>query len=739
MNRIDSMQIKKHSGRRCLWTRWATSLIGLLLIVAISDAADVAPNKLSIESVRVGFDGKFKVGHWTPIWIDFSGVSEPLVGTLSLSMPDGEGQLARYRYDDVELTPEATTSLCYVKFGRVRSSVQIAFTPGESESGQPVEFTANELPAAIPTSERFVVTLGASVGVEESLVMRSRRTNESIESRVVASLSKLPDQWIGYAGVDVLVVPTRHGMWRNPGGQQRLSAITKWVRFGGTIVLSCGEYADQLLAEGAALREVLPGTFDRVGEERETKAIEEFVGGDGQLNISESDGADLHYARLTDTKGTVLFSEGSGAARHPAAVVGMAGLGKVVFAAFDLDSDTLSKWPNRPELMRRLLEQALGPVERDENTQVGMTQYGYDDIVGQLRMSMNSFAGVRVVPFSIVALLIATYVMFIGPIDYFFHHRISQKFELTWITFPLLVAAFCALAYALAAGQGRAAMQLNRVGVVDVDSETHNALGSSWWYVYSPTNQQLDLSIDADTDSLSKLDDSLTMWDGLAGAGFGGMNGGITSRQTAAAYDIVAEGTSDGFVSRLAGIPIDVRSSRGLYSQWTGTFNSEANRSALQIGIENQIEGDVVNSLPFTLDRCWLVYDRWVYQIGSLRTGQQKSLLGMTSRDLRSLLTQQEFVESRYKTTPWDRDSTVTDDIVRMMLLFSAVRGEAYTGLRHRYQDHIDCGLNLKSGRAMLIGESASAPIKMTSSGQELKASRGVTYFRLSIPVETKR
>ncbi len=737
------MQIKKHSGRRCRSTRRTISFIGvvslLLLMASFSDAADVASNRFSIESVRVGFNGKFKVGHWTPIWIDFAGVSEPLVGTLSLSLPDGEGQWARYRYDDVELRPDSATSLCYVKLGRVQSSVQVAFTPNESEVAQPIEFTATGLPTALPTSERFVVTLGESVGVEESLVMRSRRTNESIENAVVASLSDLPDQWIGYAGVDVLVVPTRHGMWRDPSGNQQLLAIAKWVRFGGTIVFSCGEYAEQLLAEGTALREILPGTFDRVGEERETNAIEEFVGGDVQLNISESSGPVLPYASLPDTTGTVLFSEGSGAGRHPAAVVGMAGLGKVVFVAFDLDSETLSKWPSRPELMRRLLDQTLGPVERDENTQVGMTQYGYDDIVGQLRMSMNTFAGVRVVPFSIVALLIATYVLFIGPIDYFFHDRISQKFELTWITFPLLVAAFCGLAYVLAARQGRAAMQLNRVGIVDVDAETHDALGSSWWYVYSPTNQQLDLSIDSDTASLSKLDDRLMMWDGLAGAGFGGMNGGITSRQTVAAYDIEAGRTKDGFVSQLAGIPVDVRSSRSLYSQWTGTFNSDGNRSELQIGIENQIEGDVVNTLPFTLDRCWLVYDRWVYQIGSLRPGQQKSLLGMTSRDLRSLLTQQEFVESRYKTTPWDRDSTETDDIVRMMLLFSAVRGEAYTGLRHRYQDHIDCGLNLKDGRAMLIGESKATPIKMTSSGRELPATRGVTYFRLSIPVETKR
>ncbi|MFC1757488.1 hypothetical protein ACFL2H_01810 [Planctomycetota bacterium] len=737
------MQFNKSPNRSCLMPGIRVLrivVIALLLLTSVVRSNDVETNGLSITSVRVGFDGKFKVGHWVPVWVEFAGLTGPVHGTLSVSVPDGEGQPATYRFADTELTPESPNALCYVKFGRVQSSLRVAFTPANGDQASPqTELTASTSTKAFPTRQRFIVTLGNSVGIEKSLVMRSRRTDETVEHTIIKSVDELPDCWIGYAGVDVLVVPTRHGMWRQSSSDAKIAAIVKWVRLGGTIVFSCGEYADRLLDDGAPFREILPGTFAGARAERETSAVEDFVGGDVRLNISETDGTTLPYANLSDTKGRVLFSEGSGAGRHPAAIVGIAGLGNVVFVAFDLDSDSVANWGSQPELMLRFIELTLGPAGGDETTPVGMTQYGYDDIVGQLRMSMNSFTGVRVMPFSIVALLVATYVLFIGPIDYFFHHRFSKRFELTWLTFPLLVVAFCLLAYWLAAGQGRAAMQLNRVSVVDVDAESHEAIGSSWWYVYSPTNQKLNLTIDSNIDSLNQLDERQMMWDGLAGSGFGGMNGGITSRQDLPVYDILVRQTPNGLNCRLKGIPVDVRSSRSLYSQWTGRFGVDQNDSSLKAGIENQLEGDVVNSLPFTLDRCWLAYDRWVYKIGSLRPGQQKSLLGLTSRDLRSLMTKQEFVKSRYKTTPWDRDSTETDEIVRMMMFFTAVRGEAYTGLRHRYQDHIDCGQKLTIGRAMLVGESKQAPIKMMNSDNEFKATRAATYFRLSIPVESKR
>ncbi|MCA9215626.1 MAG: hypothetical protein KDB27_21320, partial [Planctomycetales bacterium] len=607
-------------------------------------------------------------------------------------------------------------------------------------------FALSEIPDAMPTSQRLAVTIGNDVGVNDAFIVRSRRTNEVAVHANVQTLDELPDSWLAYSGVDVLIIPARHAMWAEQGTAEKIRPIVEWVRLGGTAILSCGEHCETLLSGKDGLGGLAPGTFAGIGYERETSALEEFVGSELPVNVMEADGAtQLPYAKLDPVDGTVVFSEGIGAGRHPAVVIGMIGLGKVIFTTFDLDSDSLAAWNPRTDFVRRLIDFALGATDGDERKQVGTSQYGYDDIIGQFRMALGTFPGVGVTSFLLVSLLIVGYVLLIGPVDYFFHRRISKRFELTWLTFPLLVAAACGLAYYLTTGQGGSQLQLNRVSVVDVDAETHRARGSGWWYLYSPKAERLNLWIESNSPDTLELRDSLTMWDGLPGGGFGGMNGGMTSQRSSAAYWIDAGATGGQTRTSLVGLPINVRSSRSFYTQWTGQFETEDNDSALRVSVEKELTGTVENSLPFQLDRCWLVYGRWVYKLGSLRPGQQKSLQGIRSLDLKRLLTKQEFDKGRYKMTPWDRDSTDINEIMKMMMFFSSVRGESYTGLMHRYQDHLDRSRMLQDGRAMLVGESSAAATKLVHShdelprGGELTATDATTYFRLSIPVDLKR
>ena len=74
---------------------------------------------------------------------------------------------------------------------------------------------------------------------------------------------------------------------------------------------------------------------------------------------------------------------------------------------------------------------------------------GYRDLAGQLRSSLDQFQGIRLVPFSVVALMIVAYILLIGPGDYFFLKKVLGRMELTWITFPTIVVLTSLAAYAL--------------------------------------------------------------------------------------------------------------------------------------------------------------------------------------------------------------------------------------------------------------------------------------------------
>ena len=49
-----------------------------------------------------------------------------------------------------------------------------------------------------------------------------------------------------------------------------------------------------------------------------------------------------------------------------------------------------------------------------------------------MRGGLEQFAGVKMVPFSFVAILIVIYIAFIGPIDYVLVKKVFRRTELTW-------------------------------------------------------------------------------------------------------------------------------------------------------------------------------------------------------------------------------------------------------------------------------------------------------------------
>ena len=110
--------------------------------------------------------------------------------------------------------------------------------------------------------------------------------------------------------------------------------------------------------------------------------------------------------------------------------------------ATDLDRGSMLAWSDRPLLVASLL--GLPANEPPPEAKSVVESYGYDDLAGQLRSSLELFRGMRMVPFFVVATLAAIYILLIGPGDYFLLRR---SMAWTWITFPTVVVLVSAGGY----------------------------------------------------------------------------------------------------------------------------------------------------------------------------------------------------------------------------------------------------------------------------------------------------
>src|SRR5690606_1256610 len=96
------------------------------------------------------------------------------------------------------------------------------------------------------------------------------------------------------------------------------------------------------------------------------------------------------------------------------------------------------------------------------------------------------FSGVKLVPFSLVFLLVVVYILLIGPGDYFLVKKVLKRMEATWITFPLIVLIFSGVAYYLANWMKGDEIRLNQVDIIDVDASSGFVRGTTYANVFSP-------------------------------------------------------------------------------------------------------------------------------------------------------------------------------------------------------------------------------------------------------------
>ena len=726
---------------RCPRGRGAATAVIAGLIWIASLAVAIASDGISIElmerqdpgATAIGFGAQYKVGHWTPVRLRLKTGTAACQGQVVLKTHDSDGQWVNFvQQEEISLAAHEERSVVgYIRFGTLEPQLSVGFQTDELRATH-VYQRVSDLATARRSTDPLVVVLGG----ELPAVTRPARGERTKLSYVSVAAEEMPDRWHGYEAVDTLVLLTGQLSAFDGVTQSQWSALDRWVQLGGRLVLSVGRNGAVVFDEQHPLARFNPGQFVEVRQQTETAELESIFASSEQLSAFD-------MTEVRNPQGVVKVSIARGNEQQIFWVRFARGMGQVDLIAADLGRSPWTSWSGRTSLIPRLINgsSAARPRKGLDMRVEKLAHVGYRDIVGQLRGAMDQFENVRIFPFGLVAALIGLYALLIGPGDFFMLRRwLALRMQWTWLTFPLLAILFCLLAIGLSRYRDQGRVVVNKVEIIDVDTQSGRVRGTTWAQLYSPHQAQYDLSLTPSgrltTDENAEV---LMCWQGLPGDGLGGLGNPSTNRLTGQTYEVSLRSSR-----QLRGLSVPVASSKSLSARWSAKVPA-GSRSQLVADRRHFLRGEVHNPLDVDLVDAVVLYQNSSYMIdGVLRSGQTVSLNHLSHKDLRWKLQQRVVVSNRDVSTHWDPEDVRPGHLPRileLMMFYGAAGGESYVDLTHRYQSYVDLSAALLTGRAILLGR-CNQSLSDLSDKQELlsaEANAHWTYVRVLFPVEMQQ
>ncbi len=729
------------------------NLLAILWLFCVCQFAVAQETWPSVEKVSVGFGGKYKVGYWTQVRLDIVAGSEPFSGKLALEIPDVEGGPCIWTCAESEkltLAPKQKTSVVrYVKFGRLENRLTVIL---ESDGGNTKKIRLDAqvgTPAA--TTARHALHFGAPLDWETIARQRRLVGRESAEVIAIVNVIELPESPLGYDGLDFIAVTTSDLTLLNECSPAQRDALTAWVKSGGRMLLSVGKNGETIFGKDGLLADLAPGKWVGVVNQSSMKGLEGFVHAEVRLDsVGGARNRDfaLPLALISEHRGRLILDEVGEDGKPRAEVISApTGFGQIVYVAVDLAPFPFSKdgnragWDSTPVLLEKLVDELMGQAAKSANEGGNSGNLGYGDLAGQFQTALDNFPGVSLVPFSALVALLIGYGLIVTVADYFFLRKLVKRMQWTWLTFPLIAIAFCAIAVGLVRNLRKPEPQARHVEIVDIDTVNGNVRGRDWLHVYSPATEAYSVSFSRD--SWKGLSDvkSAVSWHGMPGKGVGGMD----RRALTSVFDEPYTQSQPGTASAISGLPIQFASSRRLLDEWSAKLPIIA-ASELKTDDGAYLRGYFVNPLPQPLDSILLLYRGSAYRYpGPIGPGERQFIdPSEAPLNLNWLATQRRTIETKDVNTPWDPASEDIARLVEMFTLHEAAGAESYTGLTNRFYRSLDLSEHAAKGQAVLYGrvkQPISKPIIQGSiaSTKPIETVETWTFVRILLPVVYER
>ena len=725
-------------------------MIALVLALVFIVTADAVAAEAY--DLRVGFDGVYRTGSWTPLTLEFPATPETAGHTPPESVPqavaawveDPDGQYVRSTAAPIERGVDGRpVARLTVRFGRPTGRVLVERVAAADDAGrdssladrqrQDFERTGLErqsLPAPIPATDNVMLVLGDLPATERASRLMARE--DGSRQRVVTIKAPLNAIEAGGAstlgrtahdfdGADSIIVCGRTVAAFEPAA---LLGIDGWVRQGGQLIFAAGSSALEISRGSSPAADWLPNPVSKLVPLRRGNAIETFSRASRPLDKAAVTGLEVPLFKDPQSiEGIVEAFDGRGPADLPLVVRRAHGLGTIVWVGLDLDKAPFRDWSGSDSL---LVETLRGRRAARDAGRVGEAARGTLDLAGQLRQAIDHFPGVSPIPFEVIAGLGMLYVACLYPLDWWLVSRGRRSGPagglrsswLAWLSLPLLVAAASGLTWSAGQRFKGTHWQTSEASLVDLDVGSGLVRVASFTGIWSPVNARLDLAVrpssvlgkGAATDA-SQPTRSNVNWPASDVSWFAACGRGIGGTDAAAAHPSLAADDYGygGSAQLLDDVPIAASSSRLFEAEIIGSSAQPAVESTLTKDGQGTLQGTVSNRLPFPLEGCWLAHAGWLYEVGTLAPGQTfEPGVDRGPRSLAGAVTRRTLNKDREIVVRWDLAERDPLRILEIAGFHAAAGGSGYTSLESGRLARFDLSPLLPLNRAVLVGQGPS-------------------------------
>lgn len=720
--------------------RAVMSLLGMLIVLAISCHVATAAESLSI---NVGFDGRFKVGKWTPIVVDNVVNGARMCEALVID-PDGVRVSHSLQRQATEERNGASRWSGLVRSGRLDGVIEVRVHADDTKTIQSARVSPARLkddspddsgrPDAIrcfPLRQSESVWLEIGTSIE---LLKPTRSLHVVRSAQWPAAAEIPS---GLDGID--------GIWvtsRTPLSDAAKFELQRWLRRGGHLVVTIATDSEEF--QQTPWSELLTSVMELRGRTRtnDLSGIESF-----SVHGRKIAGANRSVVTVLSPKeGRTLISCLEG----PLVVRATFGVGQVTVLGIDPSTQPLSRWDGRTAFVKRLLLQVAEQESSKSLPRSALSQSGITDLASQWRAAAIDMPEVTRPSLWTALGLLLLYAAVIGPFDYLLVHKVLRRPHWTWISLPLLVVvASLGTAWLARAANGDAA-RLTQLDILDIDAGRQEVTARSWTTAYSVSNAFWNIEATPNLPGAGNSERVLS-WLGFPENASGGMyrDSGF---DTGHALYRSAPGRA-----LLEGIPISQWSSKSLTSE--ATWQSEATLvdSRLASTSAGELSGSVVHHLPFELRDWIVVFEKWIYRPHP-RFGESATRWPAKQpwtpkdernygRELRGFLTRTTATKKQAKKGVVSEDVLVEQerynpmnidpsDILQMMTLHEAAGGKAYTGLDHHSLRAFDLSPLLSLDRAIVIARVTEPTTQWRFNGEGRQPTRHHGFVRFVLPVK---
>ena len=411
-------------------------------------------------TVQVGFDGYCKEDDWLPIHVEVQNTGSDLNATVRASYTNSNNGITSTNLDVALPSTSRKEFFLYILPQGFLRNFNVSLLDGNKV------LEKSNLSVNCLTSDNMLIGVLAD-DPSTYTILNDIKPITGFARVAQLKLSDLPEKAQAWSSLDALVVSN---VDTGPLTATQKRALENWLGSGGKLLVTGGSRWQGTVA---GLDDFLPVEIN------------------GTRNVSNLSGlqAYLKDPSPVDIRGTVLsvgtVRDGANVLADqdtiPLVVQKNIGFGSVYYLAADPALEPLNGWTGNTDLYTALLG-SQPPSPR----WVNRLWYGYN-----ANQALGAISELGLPSILYITCLMGTYVLIIGPINYFVLRRMKRR-ELAWVTIPVLVIIFSFLAYGSGLFYRGTTPILNRLVVAQASDGLDQTHTQALVGIYSPVRARYD-------------------------------------------------------------------------------------------------------------------------------------------------------------------------------------------------------------------------------------------------------